>query len=292
MIKHISFIGFGEAGWNFSAGLREVNPDLRITAHDIRFPSDKAARDKAAALNVTAVDAVDASIAEPDMVLSFVVAKASVEVAAASAAVMREGQFYVDCNSTSPQMKQRVEAAFTGSKARMVDSAVMSGLPGNRHLVPMNLSGPGADDAADMLNALGCVSTAMGDVVGAASALKMMRSVMMKGIDALLLECIQGARHYGAAESALASMSDAYPGIDWVARAPKSLSRASEHAVRRASEMREVAETLRAVGVEPMMAEATSRRIAEAEGLIKTNEGKPFASLDELMGAMAKGSSC
>ena len=287
MINHIAFIGFGEAGRNFSAGLREVNPDLAITGYDIRFPLEPALRDKAKALNVTPVNAVDASIAEPDMVMSFVVAKASVEVAEASAAVMRDGQFYVDCNSTSPQMKKKVEAAFTGSPARMVDSAVMSGLPGNRHQVPMNFAGPGADEAADMLNALGCVSTAMGEVVGAASALKMMRSVMMKGIDALLLECIEGARHYGAAEAALASMADAYPGTDWVARAPKSLSRASEHAVRRASEMREVAETLRAVGVEPMMAEATSRRIALAEGLIKSNDGKAFTSLDELMAAMA-----
>ena len=286
MINHIAFIGFGEAGWNFSAGLREANPDLAITAYDIRFPLEPALRDKAKALNVTAVDAVDASIAEPGLVMSFVVAKASVEVAAASAAVMREGQFYVDCNSTSPQMKQQVEAAFTGSPARMVDSAVMSGLPGNRHEVPMNLSGPGVGEAADLLNALGCLSTAMGAVVGAASALKMMRSVMMKGIDALLLECIEGARHYGAAEAALASMADAYPSIDWVARAPRSLSRASEHSVRRASEMREVAETLRAVGVEPMMAEATSRRIALAAGLIKNNGGKAFTSLDELMTAM------
>jgi 3-hydroxyisobutyrate dehydrogenase-like beta-hydroxyacid dehydrogenase len=288
MIRHIAFIGFGEAGWNFSTGLREANPDLRITAYDIRFPSDPQSREKADALNITAVDAVDASIAVPDIVMSFVVAKASVKVAELSAAVMREGQFYVDCNSTSPQMKQRVEAAFAGSPARMVDSAVMSGLPGNRHEVPMNLSGPGADEAAVLLNALGCVSTAMGPVVGAASALKMMRSIMMKGIDALLLECIEGARHYGAADAALASMADAFPSIDWVARAPRSLSRASEHSVRRASEMREVAETLRAVGVEPMMAEATARRIALAEGLIKSNGGKAFTSLDELMAAMEK----
>lgn len=288
MIKHIAFIGFGEAGWNFSHGLREVNPELRISAHDIRFPNDPDARERAAVLNVTIADAVDASIAEADLVMSFVVAKASVEVAEASAAVMRQGQVYVDCNSTSPQMKQKVEAAFAGSPVQMVDSAVMSGLPGNRHRVPMNLSGSGAESVAEDLNQLGCVATAMGETVGAASALKMMRSVMMKGIDALLLECIQGARHYGAAEAALASMADAYPGTDWVARAPKSLSRASEHAVRRASEMREVAETLRAVGVEPLMAEATSRRIAEAEPLIKSNGGKPFATLDELMAAMAR----
>jgi 3-hydroxyisobutyrate dehydrogenase-like beta-hydroxyacid dehydrogenase len=286
VIGHIGFIGFGEAGWSFSSGLRKANPNLRITAYDIRFPTDEGMRDRAAALGVIAVDAVDASIAEPDMVLSFVVAKASVEVAEASAVVMHAGQFYVDCNSTSPQMKQRVEAALADCPAGMVDSAVMSGLPGNRHKVPMNLSGLDAEEVAGLLNALGCVCDPMGEVVGAASALKMMRSVMMKGIDALLLECIQGARHYGAAEAALASLADSYPCIDWVARAPKSLSRASEHAVRRASEMREVSDTLRAVGVEPMMAEATSRRIALAEGLIKMNDGRAFKSLDELVAAM------
>ena len=286
MIKHVGFIGFGEAGSNFSAGLREANPALKITAYDIRFPLEAALQAKAAALGVRAVGAVESCVVEPDLVFSFVVAKTSVRVAKASAKVMRAGQIYADCNSSSPQMKEQVSAALGGTGVKMVDCAVMSGVPGRRHKVPMNLSGPDAEEAVSLLSVLGCVCEATGEKIGAASALKMMRSVMMKGIDALLLEFIDGARQYGVTEAALASMADNYPGVDWVARAPGAMSRVSEHAVRRASEMHEVSETLRAVGVEPMMAEATSRRIAQAAGLIKSNGGKAFTTLDELMAAM------
>jgi 3-hydroxyisobutyrate dehydrogenase-like beta-hydroxyacid dehydrogenase len=283
VIKHVGFIGFGEAGSNFSAGLRETNPALKITAYDIRFPLEPALQAKATELGVTAVGA---SIAEPDLVFSFVVAKASVTVAKVSAKVMRVGQIYADCNSSSPQMKQQVAAALDGTGVKMVDCAVMSGVPGRRHKVPMNLSGPDAEETVGLLSQLGCVCEATGDQIGAASALKMMRSVMMKGIDALLLEFIDGARQYGVTEAALASMADNYPGVDWLGRAPGAMSRTSEHAVRRASKMQEVSGTLRAVGVEPMMAEATSRRIAQAAGLIRSNGGEAFTTLDELMAAM------
>jgi len=111
VIKHVGFIGFGEAGSNFSVGLRETNPALKITAYDIRFPLEPALQTKAAELGVTAVGAVGASIAEPDLVFSFVVAKASVTVAKVSAKVVRVGQIYADCNFSSPQMKQQVAAA-------------------------------------------------------------------------------------------------------------------------------------------------------------------------------------
>jgi len=191
---------------------------------------------------------------------------------------MRVGQIYADCNSSSPQMKQQVAVALDGTGVKMIDCAVMSGVLGRRHKVPLNLSGPDAEETVGLLSQLGCVCEATGDQIGAASALKMMRSVMMKGIDALLLEFIDGARQYGVTEAALASMADNYPGVGWLGRAPGAMSRASE--------MQEVSETLRAVGVEPMMAETTSRRIAQAAGLIRSNGGEAFTTLDELMAAM------
>lgn len=286
-LNHVAVIGFGEAGSHFAAGPREANLDLVISAYDIRFPVEPELCRKTEAIAVTPIGPVDATIVEADLVLSFVVAKQSVTVAEISARGMRDGQFYVDCNSASPQMKEQVAAVFTGTNVKVVDSGVMSALPGNRHTVPMTFSGPDAIEAADLLNALGCVVDTMDGAVGAASALKMMRSVTMKGIDAVLLEFVQGARHYGVTEAVLASMSDSYPGVDWVARAPRSISRASEHAARRASEMREVSETLRAVGVEPLMSEAASRRIAEVADLLEGNDGKAFGSLDEVIAAMS-----
>lgn len=117
-------------------------------------------------------------------------------------------------------MKQQVAAALDGTGVKMVDSAVMSGVPGRRHKVPMNLLGPDAEETVSLLSPLGCLCEVTGEKIGATSALKMMRSVMMKGVGALLLKFIDGARQYGVTEAALASMADNYLGVDWVARAP------------------------------------------------------------------------
>ena len=125
----------------------------------------------------------------------------------------------------------------------------------------MLLGGSYAAELAPRLAMLGMNATAVSDKIGVASAVKMCRSVMIKGMEALAVECLFAARRYGAEEAVLASLDATYPQMEWREKLPDYLvSRVAEHGQRRAAEMREVAESLRDVGIDPLMAEATGRR--------------------------------
>jgi 3-hydroxyisobutyrate dehydrogenase-like beta-hydroxyacid dehydrogenase len=125
----------------------------------------------------------------------------------------------------------------------------------------MLLGGPDASVFVDRMSPFGMrMQVLEGAQVGTAAATKMCRSIIIKGLEALLVECVLGAHEYGAAEHVFASLQESYPGIDWQALADYNMNRVVVHGERRAREMEEVAATLRAMGVEPIMAEATARR--------------------------------
>jgi 3-hydroxyisobutyrate dehydrogenase-like beta-hydroxyacid dehydrogenase len=99
-----------------------------------------------------------------------------------------------------------------------------------------------------------------GAKVGSAAAVKMCRSIVVKGIEALLFECVMAATTFGADDLVFASLRETWPGIDWKTLADYTTGRVVVHGERRAHEMEEVAETLKAIGIDPIMAEATARR--------------------------------
>jgi 3-hydroxyisobutyrate dehydrogenase-like beta-hydroxyacid dehydrogenase len=137
----------------------------------------------------------------------------------------------------------------------------MAALPPQRLKVPMLLGGSYAAELAPRLALLGMNATAVSDQIGVASAVKMCRSVMIKGMEALAVECLFAARRYGAEDAVLDSLDATYPQMGWREKLPDYLvSRVAEHGKRRAAEMREVAESLRDVGIQPVMAEATAER--------------------------------
>jgi 3-hydroxyisobutyrate dehydrogenase-like beta-hydroxyacid dehydrogenase len=105
--------------------------------------------------------------------------------------------------------------------------------------------------------------TVAGKEIGAAATIKMVRSVMVKGIEALTLECFLAASRAGVVEAVAASLKNNFPGLDWSKLVPYNLERMARHGERRAAEMEEVAATLRELGVEPLMAQATVKRQRE-----------------------------
>ncbi len=139
----------------------------------------------------------------------------------------------------------------------------MAPVPPQRLKVPMLLGGERAAELATALRALGMNTTAIATDIGIASAVKMCRSIVIKGLEALTLECVMAARKLGAEEPVLASLHATFPQLGWQESLPDYLvSRVAEHGRRRAAEMREVARTLEDVGIEPLMALATAARQA------------------------------
>jgi 3-hydroxyisobutyrate dehydrogenase-like beta-hydroxyacid dehydrogenase len=199
-------------------------------------------------------------VAGAELVISAVTASSSGEVAALAGRHLRAGQILLDINSVSPGKKQSSARAVETSGADYVESAVMAPVPPYRLKVPMLLGGQRAASVATRLARIGMNAQAISNEIGVASAVKMCRSVVIKGIEALAVESMRAARHFGAEKQVLASLNETFPGMGWDEDLPDYLvGRVAEHGRRRAAEMREVARTLEDAGFEPTMATATAR---------------------------------
>jgi len=259
----ISFIGFGEAGQAIASGLREAGAG-RMSAWDILFPQAAGERLRQAreAIGVRGSSSAGDAVRDAEIVISAVTAAASVAAAQSVKAHLVGRPFFLDINSVSPGRKQETAKLF-GEAARYVDVAVLAPINPARHQTPMLLAGPHAAAVAPILAALGMGATIAGTEVGAAAAIKMVRSVIVKGIEALTLECFLAAARAGVVDEVASSLKNNYPGLDWSKIVPYNLERMAVHGERRAAEMEEVAETLRELGVEPLMTLATVKRQRE-----------------------------
>jgi 3-hydroxyisobutyrate dehydrogenase-like beta-hydroxyacid dehydrogenase len=259
----ISFIGFGEAGQAIAAGLREAGVE-QMAAWDILLPqaAGEKLRQAGAASGVRCANSAADAVRSADIVISAVTAASSVEAAQSVKVHVTGKPFFLDINSVSPGRKQET-AKLLGEAARYIDAAVLAPIHPARHQTPMLLAGRDAEAIAPTLAALGMRASIAGDEIGAAAAIKMVRSVMIKGIEALTLECFLAAARAGVIDEVASSMKNNYPGLDWGKIVPYHLERMASHGERRAAEMEEVADTLRELGVEPLMTTATVKRQRE-----------------------------
>jgi 3-hydroxyisobutyrate dehydrogenase-like beta-hydroxyacid dehydrogenase len=138
----------------------------------------------------------------------------------------------------------------------------MTSLPPYRLKVPLLLGGPGAAELTPLLAALGFDAKVASDKLGVASAVKMCRSVMIKGLEAMVIESFTTARAYGVEDAVLASLRETFPGIDWEKQGAYFFQRVIEHGRRRSEEVREVAQTVREAGLTPWSATGTADRQA------------------------------
>ncbi|RQV07381.1 NAD(P)-dependent oxidoreductase [Burkholderia cenocepacia] len=256
----IAFIGFGEAGGVLGAAL--VAAGAEVCMYDLLL-DDPAQRDvmrrKAEAAGVqVAVDLADA-LASAELVFSTVTASSARQAAHDAGRWMRDGQTYLDLNSVSGATKRADRDGIEASGAAYVEAAVMAPVPPYGIGVPMLLGGARAAAIAERLTCFGMRATAVSTQIGHASAIKLCRSVMIKGIEALMVECLAGARHFGVEDDVLASLDETFPGLGWNGALPHYLiSRVAEHGRRRAAEMLEAADMLNGAGIEPRMALATA----------------------------------
>ncbi|HZZ60640.1 MAG TPA: DUF1932 domain-containing protein [Roseiarcus sp.] len=259
----IAFVGFGEAAQAFLEGWRTA-PGFaaRVSAYDIKTdsPDSKVREGKRAdylAARVTGASTAPEAVAGADAVFSVVTADQAHEAALAALAGLADGAFLFDCNSCAPQTKERTAKAVEAAGARYVDAAVMAPVHPRLHRTPLLISGPHAKNAAPVLAALDMEAAIHDGPVGSASAVKMVRSIMMKGLEALVCECVLAGRKAGVIETVLDSLDDTYPGFDWKRRSAYMLERVMTHGVRRAAEMREAALTVDLIGLDSAMARAS-----------------------------------
>ncbi len=261
-IQRIAIVGFGEVGGIFGKDFAEQG--IEVSVFDILFASKRQRPkmiSKAKKCRVRAADGLNDCLRNADLVISAVTSSSTLDVAKEARRILRPGQLFLDINSVSPETKRKAAHCLERSDAHFVEAAVMAAVPGPRLKVPMLLGGAHAQKAALRLRSVGMNATSFSDQIGIASAVKMCRSVMVKGFEALAVECLFAARRYRAEDAVLKSLASTYPSLGWKDHLPDYLvSRVAEHGLRRAAEMREVAQALEAVGLRPTMALAAAER--------------------------------
>ena len=270
-LRRISLMGFGEAGGIF--GLDFAAAGLEVSTYDILLdaePARSAMLAKAKRANVRACDTPAEAIRDADLVISAVTASAAADVARTAASLLRRGQIYLDLNSVSPDTKREIARTLERSPVIFIEAAVMAPVSPQRLKVPMLLGGAHAATTADGLASIGLNVQPVSDRIGVASAIKMCRSIIIKGLEAITLESMFTARRYGAEDQVLASLAASYPGMGWDGALPDYLiGRVAQHGKRRAAEMREAAQAVAEAGLEPLTALATAQRqdwLAQAIG--------------------------
>ena len=260
---NVGLIGYGEVGRILAEDLRRQ--DVQVIAYDIKLRSGQAGgalRDHAAQHGV-ALTASHADLAgQADLIVSAVTASQAVPVAQACAPTVKKGAWFLDFNSASPGAKRRAAELIDGKGGNFIEGAVMTSVPPKRIKVPLLLGGATAEALAPMLVELGFDAKVASVELGVASAVKMCRSVMIKGLEAMVIEAYTTARAYGVEDAVLASLQETFPGIDWEKQGAYFFQRVIEHGRRRSEEVREVAQTVREIGLEPWSAQGTAERQA------------------------------
>jgi 3-hydroxyisobutyrate dehydrogenase-like beta-hydroxyacid dehydrogenase len=296
--NRIALIGFGEVGQRFGREFLEAGK-FSVATYDILFnnsASGTALRETARAMKVEACASATAAAEGARIVFSCVTATAAKDVAEEAATYLAPDQFFVDINSVSPETKRADADAIARSGANYVECAVMAPVAPYGIKVPILLGGKHGKELAAILNPAGMKMEMASEVVGQASAIKMCRSIMIKGIEALAVECFLTSRRYGVEETIIASLEETFPQMDWEKLAGYLIGRVVQHGRRRAAEMREVADTETAIGLDPLMASATAMRqdwladeVAAAPALKELSDAQWREVLDKLIARLKEG---
>ncbi|MGL3104526.1 DUF1932 domain-containing protein [Bradyrhizobium sp. BR 1432] len=259
----LAFIGFGEAASAFAQGWRGAGVAARIAAYDIKTDAAYAEvrngkwsdyRRAGVAGRATLADAINGA----EAIFSTVIADQALAAATDAATVIRRGALFFDCNSCSPGTKRKSAHLIDKAGGRYVDVAVMAPVHPGLHRTPLIVAGPHGEAGRQVLESLDMVVRLEPGEVGRAAAIKMTRSIMVKGLEALVIECVLAGRKAGVDDLVIASLDASFPGFYWKKRIGHMMERVATHGVRRAAEMREVAVTATELGLPAPMSTAAA----------------------------------
>ena len=276
---NVALIGYGEVGRILAEDLRAAGET--VTAFDLKLDSaeGEALRAHARAYAVTLAGSHAEAVRSAELVISAVTARQTIAAAEACALALPTGSFFLDFNSVSPGTKMAAAGVVARGAGRYVEGAVMAAVPPYRLKVPLLLGGPDAAALVPRLLALGFSAKLASGRLGLASATKMCRSVVIKGLEAMTVESLTAARRYGVEDAVLASLGETFPGIDWERQAAYFFQRVIEHGRRRGEELIEAAVTVEEAGVPPGSAAGTAERqlwVADlADGGVFGERGSP-----------------
>ena len=260
MDQQISLIGFGEAAQAFCKGWG-LKTTGTIKAYDIKchqMESKRLLNVDFTSFGVEGCANILGCISEATIVFSLVTADQALVAGENASKCIPKNCFYFDCNSCAPDTKRAISSLVENAGGRYVDVAVMAPVYPELHKVPLLICGRHAKEAKLEFSKLDMKAKIVAGEIGKASSIKMIRSIMVKGLEALVAECVLSGRKAGIEDVVLDTLEKTYPGFNWRERASYMLERMMVHGPRRAAEMREVALTVKQLGLDNELSNATA----------------------------------
>ena len=291
----LGYIGFGEAAYNMGKGLKKEGFG-DICAFDVALNMGGAAKDvflhRAEDAGVTVAQSAQEVVDSCEVVVLCVPAKFTAGTADGLLPFARKGQLFVDTTTALPRIKEAEAEKFAEKGAKYVDSAMLGSLVVSAHKVPMLASGDGAEEWKERMTpfAMKISLVGPGSKPGAASRIKLARSVFMKGIEALIVETFLFARKMGIEENILESVSNSMDKESFKELAQRMAGADLVHSERRAFEVGEAMELMEEVGVEPLIAAGAKKRLehSAAMGMNKELGGKAPKTWEEVFAVWEK----
>jgi 3-hydroxyisobutyrate dehydrogenase-like beta-hydroxyacid dehydrogenase len=278
--QKICFVGFGEAGEALSGGFKSQSP----VAWDLKLPSNAFGfRERVQSAGFQPASSLEDALVGIDWVVSLVTADQAAVVCEQVCSSIRSKFTYLEMNSCSPGTKRSNAQMVAGAGGLLADVAIMSPVNPSRLDTPLLVSGPSAEDCVNFLNHFGYNASVCGPDVGQASALKMTRSIMVKGVEALSAECFLTAHRLGIQPEIVSSLTKSFDGLDWLQRGGYNLERMSKHGIRRAAEMREVVATIQETGLSADMTRSTIEWQQRIGDLMFEPETEDLMALSQLL---------
>ncbi len=278
--QNICFVGFGEAGEALSGGFKSQSPvawDLKLSSNAFGF------RERVQSAGFQPASSLEDALIDIDWVVSLVTADQAAVVCEQVCSSIRSKFTYLEMNSCSPGTKRSNAQMVAGAGGVLTDVAIMSPVNPSRLDTPLLVSGPSAEDCVNFLNHFGYNASVCGPDVGQASALKMTRSIMVKGVEALSAECFLTAHRLGVQPEIVSSLTKGFDGLDWLRRGGYNLERMSKHGIRRAAEMREVVATIQETGLSADMTRSTIEWQQRIGDLMLEPETEDLMALSQLL---------
>nr|WP_253718740.1 NAD(P)-dependent oxidoreductase [Bacillus sp. TH007] len=292
-VMKIGFIGYGEAAYELSTGLKTEGLN-QFYAYDVLLQNEKLAgslKEKASQTGVQLTSSISELIEKSDLVIAAVPANKTLEVAQSVLESLKKNQLYVDVSASTPDIKKQVANEIEKQEALFVDAAMLGSLPVNKHKVPITASGSGIDQFMKVMNAYGMNITKISDQPGDASALKLIRSIYMKGIVGLLIEFLEISKKYNVEHQVISSLSDTIDSKSFEETMNRLVTGSALHAKRRAVELLGTIEMLDEAEIDASMSRAAQKKLeklADFHFAERFGGVKP-ASWEEVIDVMQQG---
>lgn len=270
------FIGFGEAAYCICSGLREHGISVDIAAFDVMQDTKPLIRQRAREAEVTLLPSAAELARWAEVILVIVQPNFDLEVCRDLCGVLRPGQLCADLSASSPTIKQQIWEFLQPQGVLFADAAMMGLLTINRDKVPICVSGNGARAFCDAVTPLGMKAAVVGEAPGAASGMKLLRSIYMKGHDALLFEMMRAAEKYGIYDEIIQSVGTSLDPLSIAQQVDLVFPGVGIHAARRAAELKGTIAMLEEAGIDATMSKAIRHQLELIAGLKldEVNQGK------------------